>query len=72
MWGISVGAGVVTWAAVYASSLFDKNGRGWHDKAAGTIVVVGSELPSADSGDPGLSPPSGGRDITRGASDPAD
>ena len=34
-----VGAAVVPWALVYSSSLWDKNGRGWHDKAAGTIVV---------------------------------
>ena len=37
---VGAGAGVVAWALVYASSLFDSKGRGWHDKAAGTIVVV--------------------------------
>ena len=34
-----IGAFAVPWALVYASSLWDKNRRGWHDKAAGTIVV---------------------------------
>ena len=38
-WGPVAGAAVVPWALVYASSLWDKNRRGWHDKAAGTIVV---------------------------------
>ena len=36
---VGVGAGVVAWALVFASSLFGADGRGWHDKAAGTIVV---------------------------------
>ena len=38
-----IGAAVVPWALVYASSLFDKNRRGWHDKAAGTVVINDSE-----------------------------
>lgn len=39
--GVLVGAGVglAAWTVVYLSALLDKNGRGWHDKAAGTIVV---------------------------------
>ena len=45
-WGeffvISGAAGLVPWTLVYASSFFDSNGRGWHDKAAGTIVVRAS------------------------------
>ncbi len=36
---VGVAAGVVAWVLVYASSLFDSHGRGWHDKAAGTIVI---------------------------------
>ena len=36
---VGAGAGVAMWALVYASSLFDKNGRGWHDKAAGTVIT---------------------------------
>ena len=31
--------GFVSWLLVFASSLLGVNGRGWHDKAAGTIVV---------------------------------
>ena len=68
---VGVGAGVVVWAAVYASSLLDKNGRGWHDKAAGTIVVVGGELDPVEPGDPNRSAPSGGQDTTKHAPDPA-
>ena len=37
--GVSAGAGLVAWLLVYASSLWDSNGRGWHDKAAGTVVI---------------------------------
>ncbi len=36
---VGVAAGVAAWVLVYASSLFDSHGRGWHDKAAGTIVI---------------------------------
>ena len=68
---VGVGAGAAVWAAVYASSLFDKNGRGWHDKAAGTIVVVGGELEPVEPVDPDRSPPSGGQDTTKHAPDPA-
>ena len=40
-YGVLVGAGgwLAVSAAVYMSSLLDTNSRGWHDKAAGTIVV---------------------------------
>ena len=57
-YGLLVGAGAAAaaWAVVYASSLFDKNGRGWHDKAAGTIVVGVNETERLESGDPGRSP----------------
>ena len=68
---VGVAAGVAVWAAVYASSLLDKNGRGWHDKAAGTIVVVGGELEPVEPGGPDRSPPSGGQDTTKHAPDPA-
>ena len=40
---ISAGAGLAAWLLVYASSLFDSDGRGWHDKAAGTVVVNASD-----------------------------
>ena len=39
-YGISGGAGMAAWTVVYLSSLLDKDRRGWHDKAAGTIVVT--------------------------------
>lgn len=42
-WGTVVGAAAVPWALVYASSLWDRNRRGWHDKAAGTIVVCATD-----------------------------
>ena len=35
-----VGAGLWTLLFVYLSSVLDENGRGWHDKAAGKIVVM--------------------------------
>ena len=35
-----VGAGLWALLFVYLSSVLDENGRGWHDKAAGTIVVM--------------------------------
>ena len=46
-YGVFVGAGawLVVSTVFYLSSLLDKNGRGWHDKAAGTIVVEASCLP---------------------------
>ena len=31
--------GPVGWVLIYLTSLLDKNGRGWHDKIAGTVVV---------------------------------
>ena len=37
---VGIGAGLAVWTVVYMSSLWDKHGRGWHDKAAGTIVVA--------------------------------
>ena len=39
--GLLVGAaaGAAAWAGIYGSSLWDPLRRGWHDKAAGTIVV---------------------------------
>lgn len=41
---ISAGAGLTAWMLVYLSSLWDKDGRGWHDKAAGTVVVEAASL----------------------------
>ena len=38
-YGISGGIGVWALLLVYLSSVLDENGRGWHDKAAGTIMV---------------------------------
>ena len=45
--GVLVGAGVglAAWTVVYLSALLDKDGRGWHDKAAGTVVVEAASLP---------------------------
>ena len=31
--------GPVGWVLIYLTSLLDKDGRGWHDKIAGTVVV---------------------------------
>ena len=31
---------------VYASAFFDKRRQGWHDKAAGTIVVMNGSVPA--------------------------
>ena len=59
------------WAVCYLSSLFDKNGRGWHDKAAGTIVVVGGALAPVEAGDPDRSPPSDRQGTTKRAPDTA-
>ena len=44
-YGVLVGAGVglAVLTVVYASSLRDEHGRGWHDKAAGTVVVLEAE-----------------------------
>ena len=33
----------VAWAACYVSALFDSQRRGWHDKAAGTIVICATD-----------------------------
>ena len=67
-YGVLVGACAAAgaWTMVYASSLFDKNGRGWHDRAAGTIVVAVDEPEQLESGDdPGRSPPPAGQDTTK-------
>ncbi len=42
---LGAGLGLAAWTVVYLSSLLDENGRGWHDKAAGTVVVEASGLP---------------------------
>ena len=47
---VGVGAGGAVWTVVYLSSLWDKHGRGWHDKAAGTVVVLDAQ--SATQQDP--------------------
>ena len=61
-WAVLVGAdaGLAAWMLVYASSLWDPNGRGWHDKAVGTVVVAGAQAASAESGDPDRPGPGGG------------
>ena len=42
--GVAVpAAGLAAWLLVYSSALFDKNRRGWHDKAAGTVVVSATD-----------------------------
>ena len=38
--------GLAGWVLLYLTSLLDKDGRGWHDKAAGTVVV---KAPRTDS-----------------------
>ena len=38
---VFLAGGFLSWSLILATSLFDSNGRGWHDKAAGTIVVAG-------------------------------
>ena len=37
--GPAAAGGFVAWLLVYASSMWDADRRGWHDKAAGTVVV---------------------------------
>ena len=61
-WAVLVGAdaGLAAWMLVYASSLWDPDGRGWHDKAAGTVVVVGAQADPAESGDADRSTPDDG------------
>ena len=39
LWLGSWAFAAVAWAACYISALFDSQRRGWHDKAAGTIVI---------------------------------
>lgn len=62
-WAVLVGAdaGLAAWMLVYASSLWDPDGRGWHDKAAGTVVVAGAPAAPAGSGDADRSAPGDGR-----------
>ena len=38
--GVIPGVGFVLSLAVYATAMLDKRRQGWHDKAAGTIVVL--------------------------------
>ena len=38
-------AGLALWIVVYASAMWGRNGRGWHDMAAGTVVIVDPERP---------------------------
>ena len=38
--GVIPGIGFVLTVAVYATAMFDKRQQGWHDKAAGTVVVL--------------------------------
>ena len=40
---VGVGTGLAVWMLVYVSALFGKDRRGWHDKAAGTIVVQATD-----------------------------
>ena len=69
---LSVGAlAAVAWAACYVSALFGKHRRGWHDKAADTIVVRATDevlerlaTPETAAREPG---PKG-----RGADDPSE
>ena len=63
--------GFGVWLLIYFSSAWGRHNRGWHDKAAGTIVVVGGELAPVEPGDPDRSPPSGGQDPTKRAPDSA-
>ena len=37
--GPAAAGGLAAWLLVYASSMWDADRRGWHDKAAGTVVV---------------------------------
>ena len=43
--GLAVAApgGLALWLLVHVSSFWDDNGRGWHDKAAGTVVIIDPE-----------------------------
>ena len=43
--GVIPGVGFVLSIAVYAPAMFDKRQQGWHDKAAGTIVVLNGSVP---------------------------
>ena len=37
--------GLALWIVVYASAMWGRNGRGWHDMAAGTVVILDPEDP---------------------------
>ena len=50
--GLGAGAGLVGWVLVYASALWDKDRRGWHDKIARTIVVEVASLDSTSDQQP--------------------
>ena len=54
-YGLLVGADtwLVVSAVIYLSALGDPHGRGWHDKAAGTVVVeAATQQPPPHRGDP--------------------
>ncbi len=42
-WGPVAGAAAASGALVYASASFDRNRRGWHDKATSTAVVCATD-----------------------------
>ncbi|CAB4890983.1 unannotated protein [freshwater metagenome] len=42
--GVIPGIGFALSIAVYATAMFDKRQQGWHDKAAGTIVVLNASV----------------------------
>lgn len=42
--GVIPGIGFVLSIAVYATAMLDKRQQGWHDKAAGTIVVLNAPV----------------------------
>ena len=58
-WIACLCCGAASWLLVYLSALWDNNRRGWHDKAAGTVVVQEPEpqtrpdQPKRTAGDPG-------------------
>lgn len=67
VFAFAVGAGLAWWLLVYASSLFDSHGRGWHDKAAGTVVVKEPE-PQTRPGQPERTAGGSGSGASGGAS----
>ena len=42
--GVVPGIGYILSIAVYATAMLDKRQQGWHDKAAGTIVVLNASV----------------------------